>query len=250
MESETASLDCWTESCSQHCSGGRGKVPPTDRCFSQTPEGSCLGGPADPVQVGTLGGWGSDVRVCFVCPALVILVWEQSSGQECNLAPASLTDTPPPPPTREPHPQPGPPSTKHYPLQKVLSSLLPVSKKKWKFRGGNDLTKGTQLEDIQFRSVSGPGVSKACVPKACLASNSYTRTGTGDLGSQFWCFRTSNVAQPHNCSKTQFPQWQNGERGNPRLRMESSHIVQHSFSAPYTQAPTRKLSPLVCLEHT
>lgn len=86
--------------------------------------------------------------VCFVCPVLVIPVWERSPGQECKPLPAPL------PrhflPYQEAPSTAGPFLPKHYPLQWLLSlcSLLPVPKKKWKFREGNNLVKGTQLEDI------------------------------------------------------------------------------------------------------
>lgn len=140
---------------------------------SHTAKESFLGGPVDPIQVGTLGRWGSDVRSLF-CLSFIshpCLGTDPRAGVQPS---TSLTAIPP-------LSQPGSP---------ILSQALPPPsinlcsrcclyvpfslspRKKWRFREGNDLTKGIQLEDIKFRSVAGLGDSKVCAPEACLASNS------------------------------------------------------------------------------
>lgn len=80
----------------QHCSGGCGKAPPTDRCFSHTPTENCLGGPTDPVQDGTLGGWGSCARslFCLSCVSHPCLGTVPRAGVQTSPSPVA---TPLPP---------------------------------------------------------------------------------------------------------------------------------------------------------
>lgn len=64
MDFDAVSLDCWTESSHSIVQEGVGRPLPLTGA-SHTPADNSLGGPVDPVQVGTLGGWGSEVRSLF-----------------------------------------------------------------------------------------------------------------------------------------------------------------------------------------
>lgn len=116
--------------------------------------------------------------VCFVCPSLVIPAWEQTPGQECNPLPASQPF---------PYPQPSPTSpqalTSAVDAVFMFPSLSP--RKKWRFREGNDLTKGIQLEDIKFRSVSGLGTPKYVPPKRAWLQIPRLGLGLGILDPTF-----------------------------------------------------------------
>lgn len=163
MDINAVSLDCWPESCPSIVQEGVGRPLPLTGA-SHTPTENCLGGPTDPVQDGTLGGWGSYARslFCLSCVSHPCLGTVPRAGVQTSPSPAAT----PLPPHQEAPSTAGPFLPKHYPLQWLLSlcSLLPAPKKKRKFREGNNFIKGTQLQDIRFRPESGLGDSKACAP--------------------------------------------------------------------------------------
>lgn len=95
MDINAVSLDCWPESCPSIVQEGVGRPLPLTGA-SHTPTENCLGGPTDPVQDGTLGGWGSYARslFCLSCVSHPCLGTVPRAGVQTSPSPAA---TPLPP---------------------------------------------------------------------------------------------------------------------------------------------------------